>query len=190
MYSICGTILAVAQSEMNISAETPRCWYALMVKPQHEKAVAAQLEMKCLEAYLPLYRARHQWSDRIVAVELPLFPRYVFSRFTFEDRLKVLQILSVTSIVSFGGKPCPIDNREVETIRAMISSGRPIHPWPSVRIGQRVRICEGPLDGLEGILVREKSGYREVVNVELLNRGVAVEVERDSIKPLAAARTG
>jgi transcription antitermination factor NusG len=162
-------------------------WFALMVKPQHEKAVVAQLELKLLEAYLPLHRARRRWSDRMMELELPLFPRYVFSRFSFDDRLKVLRILSVTSIVSFGGKPCPLDSRQIAAIQSMIASGKPVLAWPYLKIGQRVRISNGPLEGLEGILAREKSQYRLVVNVDILNRAVAVEVERESITPLSSA---
>ena len=80
-------------------------WFAVTVKPQHEKAVAAQLEAKGLEGYVPVYRDRHRWSDRVRTVELPLFPRYVFARFRLAERLSVVTVPSVTSIVSFGGKP-------------------------------------------------------------------------------------
>jgi len=159
-----------------------RPWYVLMVKPQHEMAVAEQLRAKDVEEYLPLYTIKRRWRDRTATLSLPLFPRYVFCRSAFEDRLKVLQLLSVTSIVSFGGKPSPVSNEEIETIKAMVSSGRPLRPWPRVRLGERVRICEGSLDGLEGILVREKSGYRVVINVDVLNRAVAVEIERDMVR--------
>jgi len=145
--------------------QAARAWYALTVKPQHEKAVAEQLHAKSLEEYLPLYRARRRWSDRIATVALPLFPRYVFCRFTFDDRLKVLRTPSVLAILSCNGKPCPIDDREIAAIKAMSSSGRPVWPWPFVSIGQRVRISVGPLEGLEGILAREKSAYRVVVNM-------------------------
>jgi transcription antitermination factor NusG len=177
---------------MNIHAESAlteatRPWYALTVKPRHERAVAEQLRSKSLEEYLPLYRSRRRWSDRIATVELPLFPRYVFCRFTFAERLKVLQILSVRSIVSCCGKPCAIDQGEIATIQAMTSSGQPIWPWPLAKIGQRVLVCAGPLEGLEGILAREKSAYRVVVNMEILNRAVAVEVERDLIRPAGPA---
>lgn len=82
-------------------------WYALTVRPQHEKAVADQLQAKALESYVPLYRARRRWSDRSKTIELPLFSRYTFCRFSFEQRLRVLQTPSVVSIVGFGGKPCP-----------------------------------------------------------------------------------
>jgi transcription antitermination factor NusG len=158
-------------------------WYALTVKPQHEKSVAEQLESKTLETYLPLYRAKRRWSDRVKVIELPLFSRYVFCRFSFEDRLKVMQITSINRIVSFGGKPCAVDDQVIQTLRAIVGSGLACSPWPFVRVGQRVRICAGPLAGTEGILTREKSGYRVVINVDILNRGVAVEVERDLVQP-------
>ena len=171
--------------EQRMPAETSRPWYVLAVKHQHEKAVAEQLRVKDVEEYLPLYRAQRRWSDRTAVVELPVFPRYLFCRFTFAERMKVLQVLSVNSIVSFGGRPCPVDQREIETIRAICSSGRPVQPCPYVSIGQRVRIREGPLEGLEGILAREKSAYRVVVNMEVLNRAVAVEVERELLSHVA-----
>jgi len=162
-------------------------WYALTVKPQHEKAVDEQLQAKALESYLPLYRARRRWSDRIKAIDLPLFSRYVFCRFGFGDRLRVLEVSSIISIVGFGGKPCPIPDHEIASIQAVVGSGLPVSPWPLLRIGQRVRIGQGALQGLEGVLAREKSSYRVIVNVELLNRAVAVEIERDLVHPAAAA---
>jgi transcription termination/antitermination protein NusG len=164
-------------------------WYALTVRPQHEKAVADQLRAKTLESYLPLYRARRRWSDRIKTIELPLFSRYVFCRFNFEARLQVLQISSVVSIVGFGGKPCPIPHHVIHIIQAVVGSGLPVSPWPFLRVGQRVRVTEGALEGLEGILARKKSGYRVVVNMEILNRAVAVEIEQDLVRAVAGAPT-
>jgi transcription antitermination factor NusG len=165
----------------------PMRWYALTVRPQHEKAVDDQLRAKALESYLPLYRARRRWSDRIQTVDLPLFSRYVFCRFNFEARLKVLQISSIVSIVGFGGKPCPIPDHDIETIQAVVGSGLPFSPWPFLRIGQRVRVTEGAMEGLEGILARKKSGYRVIVNMEMLNRAVAVEIEQDLVRAVAGA---
>lgn len=156
-------------------------WFVLTVKPQHEKAVAQQLQAKSLEGYVPVYSSQRRWSDRIKTIELPLFPRYVFCRFNFEDRTKILSILSVTSIVGFGGSPCPLRESDIETIRSMVSSGIPVAPTRPVYVGQKVRIVEGALCGLEGILAREKGRYRVVVNMDMLQRGVAVDIHRDSL---------
>jgi len=165
-------------------------WFALAVRSQHEKAVQEQLLAKSLEAYVPLYRARRRWSDRTKTLELPLFSRYAFCRFSYEDRLMVLSTPGVLKVVGFGGKPTPVPENEIEAIRAMIASGRGVMPWPVLRLGQRVRIEAGPLHGVEGILVREKSIYRVVVSVELLNRGVAVEIDREEIRPIPVALPG
>jgi transcription antitermination factor NusG len=107
-------------------------WFALTVKPQHERAVAEQLKVKSLEGYVPLYHSRRRWSDRTKLIELPLFPRYVFCRFQFEDRTKILSILSVTSIVGFGGMPCPVSEKEIATIKSLAGSGLPIAPSPAL----------------------------------------------------------
>jgi transcription antitermination factor NusG len=88
----------------------------------------------------------------------------------------------VQSIVAFGGEPCAVDPREIEAIQRMVASGRAIVPWPFLKIGQFVRISGGAMDGIEGILVREKAAYRIVVSVSLLNRSVAVEVDRSQVR--------
>lgn len=162
---------------------SPADWFALTTRTQHERAVAEQLAAHSLEAYIPLYRTRRRWSDRIKIIELPLFPQYVFSRFTPESRLKVMGIPSVVSIVGFGGKPSPINEEEIDTLKRLAAQAQ-VMPWPFLRVGERVRVCDGPLSGVEGILVREKAAYRVVVNVEMLQRAVAVEIERDLLEPV------
>jgi transcription antitermination factor NusG len=163
-------------------------WFALTVKPQHERAVREQLEAYSLEAYVPLYRSRRRWSDRLKTIQVPLFRQYVFSRFPVERRLTVIALPSVSSIVSFGGVPCPINQREIDTLKLLTSQDYPLMPWPFIRTGQRVRVRQGPLFGLEGILVREKAAYRVVVSVQMLERSVAVELERDVLEPVHSSR--
>lgn len=157
-------------------------WFALRVKPQHEKAVAKQLANRFLEVFLPLYRSRRRWSDRVKTIELPLFAPYVFSRFRYEDRLKVLGISSVLSIVGFGGRPAPVSEEEIELMKLLTSQNNLIRPWPFLRLGQRVRVRDGPMTGVEGVLVREKTACRMVVNIHILQRAVAVELERESLE--------
>jgi transcription termination/antitermination protein NusG len=157
-------------------------WFALRVKPQHEKAVAEQLKVRSLDEYLPLYRSDRRWTDRAKAINLPLFPGYLFARFTFEERLKVISLSSVVSLVGFGGVPCPLTEQEIGRIKSIVDSGLPIRPSAPLHAGQRVRISAGPLTGLEGLFVREKGAYRVVVNMDLLQRAVAVEVQSDLVE--------
>jgi len=166
------------------TASEPR-WFALSVRPQHEKTTAKVLHNKGLECFLPLYRSRRTWSDRIKHLELPLFPGYVFSRFSCEGRVSILNTPGVISIVGFGRVPTPVSDEEIEAIRKVVASGLPIEPWPFLQIGQRVRIERGPLCGLEGILLEWKGAWRAVLSVWLLKRSVAVEIDRDLVTPCA-----
>src|ERR1700735_5662699 len=110
-------------------------WFALTVQPQHEKAVAAQLLLKAIDGYVPVYCEHHPWSDRVQSVELPLFPRYVLACFDLAERLTVLTTPGVKSIVGFGGKACAIDPREIAAVQQMIASGMPVGPWPFLKVG-------------------------------------------------------
>ncbi|MBI1791634.1 MAG: UpxY family transcription antiterminator [Acidobacteria bacterium] len=160
---------------------SPHCWYALTVRPRHERTASQYLRNKGLEEFAPVYRVRRRWSDRFQDVEMHLFPGYIFSRFSYEERLQVLGTPGITSIVGFAKTPAPVPDLEVTAIQAMLRSGRRVEPWPYLRAGDRVRIEEGCLEGLCGTLVREKDEWRVVVNVEILQRSVAVEIDRGAV---------
>ena len=156
-------------------------WFALTVRPRHEKTVAQILFNKRLEAFLPLYHARQRWSDRVKSVDLPLFPGYIFCRFDYAHRLPVLTTPGVTSLVGYAHVATPVGDGEIAGIQAILASGLPAQPWPYIRAGQLVRIERGALAGLEGVLIREKDSLRVIVSVELLRRAVAVEIDREMV---------
>ena len=162
----------------------PLEWYALVVKPNHEKAVFEHLLTTGAEAALPLYRSRRRWSDRIKEITLPLFPGYVFCRFSYRSRVRILRMPGVRSVVSAGPKPAPIQAREIEAIEALARSGLPVKPWPFLKLGQRVAVTAGPLRGVEGVLVEFRKTWHVIVSVELLQRSVAAVVDIDSVSPI------
>ncbi len=103
-----------------------------------------------------------------------------------KERLPVLTVPGVVSLVSFGKEPCPIPDHEIENIRSMLKSGVAVLPSPFLKIGQAVRIERGPLSGIEGILQELKGTLRIIVSIELLRRSVSAEIERAWIRPIAA----
>jgi transcription antitermination factor NusG len=67
----------------------------------------------------------------------------------------------------------------------MIRSGLPVKPWPFLKLGQKVLVSSGPLRGVEGILVEFRKTWQVIVGIELLQRSVAAEIDRDSVSPIA-----
>jgi transcription antitermination factor NusG len=159
-------------------------WFALRVKSRCEKIVSTLARHKGFEEFLPLYQTRRRWSDRFKVVELPLFPGYVFCRTNPELRLPVLTIPGVLSFVGIGRVPVPIADAEIGAIQRAIGAGLLAEPYPFLEVGQRVRLAEGPLAGLEGLLVEVRKQRRILVSVSLLKRSVAVEIDRHWVRPL------
>jgi transcription antitermination factor NusG len=165
------------------AAEPGKPWYGIQTKPRFEKAACTALENKGFPVYLPLSKERRQWSDRIVEIETPLFPGYVFCRFDPAYRLPIMTTPGVVSIIGAGRHPEPIRDAEIDAVEAVVRSGLRAEPWPYLKEGERVRIMGGSLEGLEGLLVKKKSDFRVVVSVHLLQRSVAVEVDRAWVGP-------
>lgn len=159
-------------------------WYTVYTRHQHEKAVAENLLGRGLEVFLPVYEVLRQWNDRRKRLSLPLFPCYVFFRGNFERRARVLSTPGVHSIVTIGGQPAPIQETEIEAIRRAVTSGLRAEPFPFLQCGDRVRVKAGPLEGIEGILIRKKNTSRLILSAELLQKSMAVDVDAFSVEPV------
>jgi transcription antitermination factor NusG len=159
-------------------------WFAVGVKARRESFVSEVVREKGFEGFAPCYVSRRRWSDRFKSVELPLFPGYVFCRLDPRNRLPILTIPGVFQFAGIGKVPVPIDDNEIEAIRIAVESGLSAEPWPFLKFGQRVRLEEGPLAGLEGIYVASGRQRRIVVSVDLLMRSVAITIDREWVRPL------
>ena len=169
-----------------LSATSDHPWYALRVKPRHEKSTAGFLRNKGYTEFLPLYTSTRRWSDRIQKVELPLFHGYLFCRFDFGDRLPILKTPGVLQIVGTGQLAHPVHEHEITALQAVVKSGLLMQPWPFLKVGQRVIIQDGPLRNVEGLVADIRDPRHLIVSITLLQRSVAVCIERNWIRPMAA----
>lgn len=163
-------------------------WVAAYTVARHEKAVARQLEERRIETFLPLYRSQQRWKDRRKEVELALFPSYVFVRILLTDRLPVLQVPGVVSIVTFNGQMAALPEQEIAALRNGLEHRLCAEPCPYLKVGKRVRVVRGPMAGAEGILSRKKDRYRFVISVDVLMRSVAVEVDASDLELVHSRR--
>ena len=159
-------------------------WYALWVRSRHEKSVAELLGGKGFETFLPMYTSRRRWSDRMQEVELPLIPGYVFCRFDTSVRLPILTTPGIVQIVSVGKTPQSVDELEMRSLITAVHSGVHLQMWPFLKSGQRVSIEEGPLRSLEGVLLSTRGQDQLVLSISLLQRSIAVTVDRRWVKPI------
>jgi len=163
-------------------------WFALRVRSNFERTVSTILRSKGYEEFLPTYRCRRRWSDRIKSEELPLFAGYTFCRLNIRNRLPVTATRGVVHIVGNGKMPVPVAPGELEAVWQITHSDLIANPWTHLKAGEKVVIDCGPLAGLEGILVESQNQRKLVVCVSLLQRSVAVAIEKAHVRPVAVER--
>jgi transcription antitermination factor NusG len=167
-------------------------WYAVTTKSRQEKVIASMLDYLEVPNFLPLVDEERRWSDRKQIVAMPLFQGYVFVRITSsgEFQLRVLKVPGVVDFVRSRSGPLPIPAKEIEDVRAVLSHGVGCSPCPFLKAGDRVRVVRGPLDGIEGTLIRSGSQSKLVISVEMIQRSVAVSVSESDVAPVSCVRTG
>jgi len=170
-------------TELPIEYVTPR-WYVATTQPRHEKKVAEQLACRGLTHYLPLYSTVHQWKDRRAKVQLPLFPGYIFVNIPYRERMRALQLPGILHFITFGDKPAPLSDEQIDALKRGLSTDRRVEPHPFLKAGQRVRVKSGPFQGLEGVLKQIKEEYRLVISIEQIMRSVMLEIDITEVEIL------
>ena len=159
-------------------------WFAIWTRSRHEQVVREQLERKQVEAFLPTITRWSRWKDRRKKIDWPLFPGYCFARFDSADTLPVLKCSGVVNIVSFEGRPVPIPDYELESLRVLVGTDLQYDPCPLIREGAMVEVTHGPLRGVVGRLVRKDTiRARLVLSVDLIGQAVSVEVDVADVRP-------
>jgi transcription antitermination factor NusG len=168
------------------SAELPS-WYAVLSRSRHEKSVTATLNSLGMTTFLPLVQEVHRWTDRSKVVEVPLFPGYLFVRIppSSESQTRILRTAGVVRLVGNHAGAVAIPEKEIDDVRAVLSHKADCEPHPFLRVGQRVRIAGGALDGVEGILLKRESEQKLVISIGLIQRSLAISVYNFDVKPVA-----
>lgn len=184
METIEGILASNVVSQANdgeVDIELPH--YAIQVRYQYERVVEESLKLRGLSPFLPLFKQRRKWSDRVMEVDTPLFPGYIFCPFDLKNRVPVLSSPGVVGIVGAGKRPLAVDCAELAAVRAMTLRGIDVQPCSAVP-GQKIRIGSGPLKGLEGALLEVRGKHRLVVRISILNRSISAIIDGSEVSPI------
>jgi transcription antitermination factor NusG len=184
--------MSVGQPSLHISSASavtgvePAYWYAVHTRARHEKRVAERLAEQGMTSFLPLVKETHRWSDRKKTVEIPLFSCYVFVRMRsqVQERLRVWSTDGVLQIVGGQKQGIPIPDEQIDAVRLLLAEQLPFSTHPFLKIGQRVRIRGGAMDGVEGVLLARNGDRTLVVSVDVIQRSLAVRIEGYHVEPL------
>jgi transcription antitermination factor NusG len=161
-------------------------WYALHTRARHEKAIEGRLRDQGMEAFVPTTTEVHRWSDRKKKVEVPLFSCYVFLRcaLSSEDRTRVYRVESVHGFVGSRGSSLPIPDEQIEGIQKVLTQTAPWRSYPFLKVGQRVRVRGGAMDGVEGVFLSENGDHSLIISVDAIQRSMAVRIDGYDVEPV------
>jgi transcription antitermination factor NusG len=157
-------------------------WFAAYTFSCHEKRVAQHLSTHHIECFLPVHKQINRWKNGLrVLIERPLFPGYVFVKIGVREKVRVLDLPGVHSIVGAGRQPIALPYEEIEALRR----GMPLlnaEPHPLVKSGEIVLIRKGPLEGMTGIVDRLKNKTRVILTLDLIMKSISVEVDGQDLE--------
>jgi len=162
-------------------------WYAIYTRSRHEQKVYDRLLRKEIETFLPMIERWSRRRDRRKKIKLPLFPGYLFARTPMDahSHIEILKTDSVVRILGNDGKPAPIPDGQIHAIQFLIKNGLTVTPCAYLKEGMRVRVVNGPLIGIVGILLKtQHKKHRLVLSVDIIKESVSVEIDELDVEPL------
>jgi len=174
------------ESISGLERESAAQWFAVRTRSRHEKVVERGLQGQGLEVFYPVVNQIRQWSDRKKLIETPLFAGYTFVRIaaTPEHRVRVLRTQGVVELVGAQGQGIPIPEDQIEAVRAVAALNLPFTQHVFLKVGQRVRVRGGALDGVEGVLVGNNGNRNLVISVEPIQRSLSIRIEGYQVEPV------
>ena len=167
-----------------------KTWHAIYVKPRFENKVYAQLEEIGVEAYLPLITVVKRWSDRKKRIEEPLFKSYVFVCSTPRQYVPILNMTGVVKFVTFEHKPVVVPENQIVAIKQFVASYEKGEQYKlnndeQLKVGQMVRIINGPMKGLTGRLQNISNKRHLVVYIDVVGQYIPVHLPRAKVEPFS-----
>jgi transcription antitermination factor NusG len=147
--------------------------------------VASRIQERGIETFLPSVTEVHKWKDRKKRVEVPLFSCYVFLKtvLTAEQHHRVCNLDGVFSVVGMRGVGLAIPDEQIEAVRSVLVQELGFSSHPFLKVGQRVRVRGGAMDGVEGILQARNGQDTLVISIDAIQRSLAIRVEGYQVEP-------
>tara|TARA_B100000131_G_scaffold270705_1_gene270678 strand:+ start:174 stop:680 length:507 start_codon:yes stop_codon:yes gene_type:complete len=160
------------------SKDNMKQWFAFYTKSKHEKSVNVALNRIGYEVYLPLLREKRKWSDRKKWVTFPLFKSYIFIKIEPKEAIFVLKTTGIVRMVKFGGKPSPILDNTINSLKLMIEGGYNPQPTDYFIKGDPVIIKDGPLKGLKGEIKTIHNQEHFIIHIDAIQHSVSIKIGR------------
>lgn len=161
-------------------------WYCVKTKPKQEGIATRLLRAELgLEVFCPKIRFKRARSTGVAWVNEAMFPGYLFARFVYPELYRRIAATSgVARTLSFGGRPCVVEDRIVGELRRHVADSETVEISAEIREGEEVKVVEGPLTGVKALVTRVLPARERVaILLTLLGQEREIEVPADALLP-------
>lgn len=160
-----------------VKAQEP--WYAVRTRSRQERVVCDQIDADGFESYLPMVQHSRQWTDRKKLIDFPLFPGYLFVRAPdfSAQKSQILRKVGVIGFVGSGRVAAQIPDVELNGVRLLLNNRIPHASHPYLQVGQRIRVTDGALRGIEGILVGLGNKDGLVISIDSIQKSLIIQLQ-------------
>lgn len=158
-----------------------KAWYALYTRPKAEFKAAEQLNSIGVKNYLPAITKIRQWSDRKKKITEPLLKGYIFIYATEKERGNSLEENSIIRCVFDHGRPARIPEWQIDNLRKMLSQDADFFINDGLVPGAKVKIKDGPFEGIIGVILENENEKNLAVSIDLLNRTIIAHLPKESL---------
>lgn len=158
-------------------------WYPVYTNSRAEKKALEALLNKGFEAYLPLHRQLKKWSDRKKWVEEPFIKSYIFVNIAEHEQADILMTKGISRFLYFSGKPASMPDRQITDLQLLMASPYELEiTEANLQPGEKVIIKAGPLKGMTGEVVSNRSQKQLILRLESIGCAIIVHVTASYIE--------
>ena len=161
------------------SPDVDRPWRVAHTRPRQEKALARELVAAGAPFYLPCQLRRVRVRNRVVTSRIPLFSGYLFVQSTDDERWRIAASKRVACFLNVRN-----ETRFLEDLRSVwkvLDLGEPVTVEDGVSRGSPVTVRTGPLAGMTGVVEQVMGGFKFLVMVDFIRRGVSVTLDGEML---------
>jgi transcriptional antiterminator RfaH len=161
-------------------------WYCVRAKPKQEGVATRLLRQELgLEVFCPKIRFKRARSTGVAWVQEAMFPGYLFVRFVYPQLYRrIASISGVAKTLSFGGRPCVLDESIIADLRLYVADGEVVEITSDIKEGEEVKVIEGPFLGVRALVTRIMPARdRVAILLSILGQEREVEVSAGALLP-------
>ena len=154
-------------------------WFAIKTKAKNEFKARDFFSSFDIESYVPFFKTKRVWSDRIKKINVPAMPGYAFFKLNKLDyNLINLNPFTKSIVRGADGLPAVITENEISILKSHINGDGNNDGFFNCNIGEKVKIISGPMIYKNGVVEKINN---KTVTITLKSLNIKIVINKSDL---------